>query len=608
MVRSSREGDSSGEAAEVVPRPSDHPLRHAVDCLSGVLRRVAIVAILAASAAPLAYAQAPDTSTAIAAARRAQRRFELVRRAALPVVDGRGEQRCDVTDGTFCYWYDSTSRPPDQREPRRVTAARRTLLAVLDSLAARAPDAGEIVAQRVRYRLDAGDTTEAIRIAESECAAARWWCGMLAGFARHAASDFHGAEAAFDDALAAMDPAARCRWEDLSPLLPSEARSRHEARSCAEREVAARQIWWLATPLLSADANDFRTEFLARRTAAALEAHVAPLNVARSRRGSGEISLRYGRPEWWTRERPSPALGATTPHIVSHERVPGFAFIPDARILDDTTTRPVAGDWQAAEAMPSSRYAPVYARSWREIPAQVARFVRGDSLLLVASFDVTGDRAMTAPVASLAVSGGPGARTGRSRRVMAGRGMLTVAVARRDLHGVGLASLEIVDTAARAVARHRIGIAALPDIPLTVSDLLLFTPAPSAERARAMPSLDDVAARALTDLRVHTPALGVYWEAYGTSIRGPVTMTLTVERTGRSWLTRAAVRAGVVSRDRPLEIRWKDTPPAPGVPATRSVIVNLAHLTNGEYRIRLDVHGDGRSATSERTVILDRRP
>ena len=531
-----------------------------------------------------------------------------MRRAALPVVDGRGEQRCDVTDGAFCYWYDSTTRPPDKSEPRRVIAARGTLLAVLDSLGARAPDAGEIVGQRVRYRLDAGDTTEAIRIAESECAAARWWCGMLAGFARHAASDFHGAEAAFDDALAAMDPGARCRWEDLSPLLPSEARSRHRARSCAEREAAARRIWWLATPLLSADANDFRTEFLARRTAAALESHVASLGSGPSRRGGGEISLRYGRPEWWTRERPSPAMGTTTPHIVSHERVPSFAFIPDARILDDTTTLPVAGDWHTAGAMPSSRYAPVYARSWREIPAQVARLLRGDSMLVVASFDVTGDPAMTAPVASLAVSGGPREGTARSRRVMTGRGVLTVAVPRRDLRGVGVASIEIVDTAARAVARHRAGVAALPDLPLTVSDLLLFTPAPSADRGRAMPYLDDVAARAITDLRVHTPELGVYWEAYGASIRGPVTMSLTVERTGRSWLERAGVRAGVVSRDRPLEIRWQDTPPAPGVPATRSVIVNLARLTNGEYRIRLEVRGDGLSATSERTVSLDRRP
>jgi hypothetical protein len=191
---------------------------------------------------------------------------------------------------------------------------------------------------------------------------------------------------------------------------------------------------------------------------------------------------------------------------------------------------------------------------------------------------------------------------------MAGRGMLTVAVPRRDLRAVGLASIEIVDTAGRAVARHRTGVAALPDMPLTVSDLVLFTPPPSTERAGGMPTLDDVAALAITDLRVHSPELGVYWETYGASIRGPVTMTLTVERTGRSWLTRAAVRAGVVSRDRPLEIRWQDMPPAPGVPATRSVIVNLAHLTNGEYRIRLEVRGDGLSATSERTVSLDRRP
>ena len=592
-----------------MPRPSRRLVRHPTDFGWGTLWRAAIVAVVAGSAAPIAQAQAPDTTTAIAAARGAQRRFELARRAALPVVDRSGGGRCDVSVGGFCYWYDSTARPPDQREPRRVTTARRTLLGVLDSLAARVPHAGEIAGQRVRYRLDAGDTTDAIRIAESECAAARWWCGMLAGFARHAAADHRGAEVAFDGALAAMDPATRCRWEDLSPLLPSEARSRHRRKSCAEREAAARRIWWLATPLLTADANDFRTEFLARRTAAALEAHVGPLNDTRSRRDADEIRLRYGRPEWWTRERPDLVTGTSTPHIVSHERVPAFAFIPDARILDDTTAPPVAGDWRALDASPPSRYGPMYARSWREIPAQLARFVRGDSLLLAAAFDVSGDRVMTAPATRLAVSARPGAPTFRSRRISTGRGMLTVAVPRRSLlHGFGLASLEIVDTAALAVARHRAGIVALPDTPLAVSDLLLFAPERSAERAPGVPTLEHLAAKALTDLRVHTPELGVYWETYGASIRGPVTMTLTVERTGRSWLERAAVRAGMVSRDRPLAIRWQDTPPTAGAPAMRSVIVNLAHLTNGEYRIGLEVRGDGLSAMSERTVALDRRP
>src|SRR6185503_17021854 len=110
--------------------------------------------------------------------------------------------RCDARIGRYCYWYDSTETPVVP-EPREIGAARETLLAALDSAAARSPTAGWIAGQRTRYLLEAGRFGEAVDAAR-RCGAERWWCAALEGLALHASEDYAHADSAFSIALDLM--------------------------------------------------------------------------------------------------------------------------------------------------------------------------------------------------------------------------------------------------------------------------------------------------------------------------------------------------------------------------------------------------------------------
>lgn len=549
------------------------------------------------------WAQAGDSADAVRAATRAQRRFETIRRVNLPLVASRGRSECDAVIGPYCYWYDPYEAPHRPAEPARVTAARGELLRVLDAVGGRWPALNIIAGQRVRYRLDGADTIGAVRLATAECRADRWWCSALAGYALHVAGNFAGAAAAFDDAIARMPSAKRCEWADLSSLLEGAARRRFASLPCEDREREARRIWWLATPLLSAQANDFHTEYLTRRVAAELEAADPVMFGQRWNRYAEEMLLRFGRQEWWTRERPA-AIGSTAgAHIVGHELVPSFAFIPSERVLRDSTLVPAPYDWATNAKLPASRYAPAYARFWRDIEAQVARFRRGDSLLVVAAYDVTGDTSMRAPAATLALSSRPGGATYRSARIArATAGAVRVAAPASALGVTALASLEIVDSSRGAVARHRTGIQPLPAQRIALSDLLVHRPAPG--RTGAAPSLDEVAARALPSHAITGSEIGVYWETYESGAAGTRTLTLTLERTDRSVLTRAATRLGITDPPHPIRIRWRDE--AGGLPG-RSVVINLRGVPDGDYVVRLTVtRDDGASGSTARAVVIDR--
>src|SRR5688500_5137559 len=107
-------------------------------------------------------------------ARRAQVRFETVRRAHLPRDRSGGSPgRCDAQIGRYCYWYDST-RLTAVPEPRQITEARSALIGQLDSAAARNPADAWIAGQRVRYLIEGGRFQDAVSAARG-CRADDWW-------------------------------------------------------------------------------------------------------------------------------------------------------------------------------------------------------------------------------------------------------------------------------------------------------------------------------------------------------------------------------------------------------------------------------------------------
>jgi hypothetical protein len=132
--------------------------------------------------------------------------------------------------------------------------------------------------------------------------------------------------------------------------------------------------------------------------------------------------------------------------------------------------------------------------------------------------------------------------------------------------------------------------------------LLLYTPG-----ATAAPTLDDAASSALGGLRLPAGGrVGVYWETYGVRKAGEaIAVTLTVERTGTDWRTRAAERLHLARRVTPLQVRWQEAPAQHSGVAARAITVDLSPLPPARYRMQLTAAADdGSVATAERVLEL----
>jgi hypothetical protein len=169
-----------------------------------------------------------------------------------------------------------------------------------------------------------------------------------------------------------------------------------------------------------------------------------------------------------------------------------------------------------------------------------------------------------------------------------------------------LMSVELRAAKRRGVARARFAVR--PDDErrartgrLALSDMLLY---------RAVDSgavlLEDVTRYALGTGRVTGARVGLYWELYGVRPAGEALgVTLTVERVGANWRTRAAERLGLARKATPLRVRWQEVPRRDSGVATRAIVIDVATLPSGRYRMHLTVTADdGTTATSERIIEL----
>ena len=428
-----------------------------------------------------------DSVRLLRQARGAQAAFERQRRTLLPTSYG-GGVRCDVRIGRFCYWYDEQA-PDGPEEPPRIAERRRRLLDALDSAAAELPADEWLVGQRVRYRLEAGDADSAVSVARA-CAAPAAWCAELRGLALHAAGDAAGADSAFAEARRLLDEPARCRrTDDLAPMLDDALRDRWPALPCAARDSVAERWWWLATPFLSRPGNDRRSEHDARLALARLHAESRTAYAETWRDDLRELIVRYGWPERWSR-RPPTATAPTAVSVVGHDPSPAYRFTPRAGAVDapyDATD----ADWPLRDPLARERYAPAFARRVHPLPTAAAVLRRGDSLLVVATYEAPLDslRGATPSLALvLAREGEPAVvRRDTLRRAV---GAITATAPDRP-HLVALEAFGDSGTAARA----RLAVRPPPLVDgFGVSDVLLF----DADRVGAPP-----------DVRTPAPADGL---------------------------------------------------------------------------------------------------
>ncbi len=566
--------------------------------------RPALLLLLLAADLPVAAAQATaraspvggrsDSAAVAKVARSAQRAFERTRRAHLPIDFNDGRGACDAVIGRFCYWY----RPPDERppaEPEPIGQARRLLLARLDEAAARRPADDWIAAQRVRYLVEQGWADAGV-VAARECRGSPWWCTALAGYARHGARDYRGADSVYAVALGRMPDAERCRWTDLSALLADSDERRYRRVSCEEREALNERIWWLARPLYSMPGHDLRTE------------HYARLTMARMLRGASsphgltwgddlaQLVVRFGWPTWWTQPFGRPGT-LETPAALGHEPSPSFWFFAEQSVPPDTLAGETWAEpeWDLTRERPASRYAPPYARAFGEIRrAQVARFRRDGGFLIVGAFDLRRDTLFggAEPEVALTVARDPRtppvvgpARFPRSTGIIAVTAPWAPAIV----------SIEARKSGERRAARLR----ALADRPgQWLSDVLLFMPGEDLPE-----SLGVALPLAVRGSEVPPSGrVGLFWETYGEPASDSVAIEVkVVRRSGRGKEHPALGRSECAPEGKaPIAVRWRDAA-APVDPSARAITVDLTALDPGRYVVAVAM-----SAASAPTACASR--
>ncbi|HEX6966225.1 MAG TPA: hypothetical protein VF166_10525 [Gemmatimonadaceae bacterium] len=551
-----------------------------------------------------AAAQAPDSDAARAAhalsdARKAQRSFEAMHRHLLPVVYG-GLPECDVTIGRFCYWDDNRD-PPLPSEPPRIARERDHLLAALADAAERAPADEWIAGQRVRYLIEAARPRDAVDVARA-CGGTIAWCAALRGLARHADGDDVGANAAFDTALAAMPEDERCRWTDLSQWLDGDVAKRYHKLGCAVRDSVNDRIWWLAQPLAIRAGRDVRAEFLSRQTLIRVLEHAALPEGMPWGNDMEALLVRYDRPTSWAQEDDGTLRIAdpTSTPLIGHEPTPSFDVMPSQHALDDPTAAH-DDDWSLTAHQALMRYAPVYADTIAPLTHQLARFRRGDSMLVVAAYDVGADTVWTRHVlhAGLVLASSPTAVDGARLAPRATtRGTFAVLVPDH----AALMSLEVFAPDTRRAERARYGVASLGDSTI-LSDILLV-----ASRTPVHPSLDDVLPAALGGASAPVgDTLGLYWECYARATPAdPLTVRLRVVPAKHGWLHGVAHAMRLASTPTPIALEWTDVG-APDGAVGRAIRLGLRDLPPGHYAVEISVEGHAlqRATTSREISIMD---
>lgn len=563
-----------------------------------------------------------DSQHILAAAKSAQRRFERFRRRHLPS-GYPSYERCDVRIGRFCLtgidWSDADDTMNPDEHPA-IGTARRGLIAHLDSAARSVPGDGWIAGQRVRYLVEEGYLDGALQAA-SECrAAGTWWCRALAGFVYYADDDFAHSEAAYAEALGLMSEEDRCEWSDLSRILDGALRSRYRKLDCSEREQLQRRILWLADPFHSIPGNELLAEHYSRQV------HSALLNDAESPEGgrwggdSHRIVIRYGWSYGWERVRTN-SRSELRPSIRGHLAHGAKYFLPTANTVDHPM-RARPADWDLEPHLPRAGHAPPYAAAgFNSLSHQLAAFRRGDSLIVVTTFELTDDSIPADAMVSAAIV------FTRDEKWLplvvretfrAKTGILAATIPNLP----HLMSYEVLAIEQRRAARARYGIE--PSRLFTVAQrsedgvspaVGLVDPALSGVlltdvRDSLPETLEAAIASARTNIRVRPgERLGLYWELYGSgpAVRRVVT-SLTLTKRGKSFLKRIVGVFGLGSDTPPLSLKWTDAPPTKSDTYPRAVAVDLPdNLQNGNYELRLEVVlEDGRSMEIVKRIDVKR--
>ncbi len=488
---------------------------------------------------------------------------------------------CRADEGDVCFGGDPEdqlcSTVPACRTESRVSR----FLDDLRTAARRSPDDPYVMGQAVYAFVRFDRPIEAFKLSD-ECTAGVAWCTLLQGLVLQRAGRGDAAEAAFRGALGRS--ALACGVTDIAALLANDERAGYEALTCEERQEADDRFWWLSDPLFIVPGNDRWTEHVARRVQLIMHSqildavrypHPAPHDDAVARRGLEDSFDDEGR-------------------FVSN-RAACCHFVPE--------TPPLTGalgslSYRIASDRDTEGFTPRYGVV-RQVPAQFARFERGDTLVLVAVAEIGGAGGGPKSEVSLAWSPAPFQPLQVFRTRPAGT---TVAFQEAIDRGGGVASVEFLASADGAGAgRHRVGFEPWSLGPLRASDVLLTWPT----HGQGLQELHDAvaAARSAAEVIAGEP-LGLYWEVYGLADENAITTTLQVEGADPGVLDRIAAALGLMDAARRSgSVSWSERPQS--TPHVGTLDLDTQGLRPGTYTLRLTfTSSDGSEAETERSFLV----
>ena len=624
-----------------------------------------------------------DSLELVAEAKDVQARYERYREQRTPPALADVTRRCDEIVGRYCFRFPDHIDVDDWRAPEQpveLELARTRVLEDLGNIAGKIPGDLWILGQRVYYLTDMGAWTHAANLARRCGGRTHWWCTALAAYVHHKRGLWTVADEVFAQALEQMPPDTAARWRAPEHLLEDSAWEIYQ--NAADKESLEERLWMLSDPLYLVEGNDRKTEQYARQVLIRIRAGAVNGTGLDWEDDLEEITLRWGAPEAWSRERDLPT-GDTlvdSRRMVSHRR--GQEFLPPGEAFEDPSQM-APGEWTLGErarmelreggipvdplinaglleALTGSRnpsggsidldgiindginrsgprtgYTVPYAPDLDVLEVQVARFRRGDSLLVAGAFapgpeekKALGAAPRASGVIDLTTARNE-SRSDRQRRTNPFGAVREVPVAfmpevseqniqsglflidsesgkRYQVLGEGskgafqlqapnghyVVGLEAFSHHAKNGWRERHGLWQDPIVPglAAISDLLIL------QGGGEVPtSLDEALPSALPAVRIDAgDAFKVAWELYGLRVGESARVRIGVNPARTGLGRRLGEFLRLLEPNEPVVMTYEDAGPDVLGTVFRAVELNLSDLEPGEYTLTVEIELAGR--------------
>ena len=420
-----------------------------------------------------------------------------------------------------------------------------------------------------------------------ECNFAGWWCDLLTGMVHDRAGRVLEAQASFNSALPAADPALASRLSAVAELLDEDERSDYRKLRGRERSDFERRFWWLTNPMWSISGNDRWTRHIRRRFELVLHEQLLEATSGNEHPYSHEVAVvRRGHEDSWSKIS-LPARRWTSIQAATYRFSPVSGVTGEiGEIRYHLTAR------REDERYTPDAYGPVH-----QVPSQFARFLDRDSVALAVAARLDQVPLLRTRAVFL-VSDGPGSYpVGLEPRVSGPRPVVETVVAAVPV----VASLEFVDVAG-AAARSRVGLPPLATRGLALSDPLLVIP----DSLRLPQDRDEAVETMMGTTTLETGAeLAIYWEVYGVVRGQPMEFSISIQGTEDGFFTRVLRALRIRGDGQGPVVSWSEPATAPVHPM--AIGLDIGGLENGDYVLNIGVALlDGWTATSTRSFTVAR--